>query len=219
MCRSLSWPFGRAQIWVPQDQRKEQNDEDHREQDSKGRQNGGQSPRVDPMAHEQAEQSEGGAGPQLRDRDHGRAERGLSAVLLQCRAGGGRAIALPPLLAAAARTQPALASLAGIPIQPRMRFAQVVPVISPSRSSRRVMPPAGRPDELATRVEDGTGRGRPRNAMRHVCTYPGEFVSTSISVPLKVLPPVRSLTTASAVRKYDTARLGVQDCAATLPWF
>ena len=57
-------------------QRQEQADEDDREQDAERRQNGRESPGVDPIAHEGAQQTEGAAESQLRQGDHGRAERG-----------------------------------------------------------------------------------------------------------------------------------------------
>src|SRR5437773_5494804 len=74
--RSLFHPLGRAQRPFPHDQRQEQDYERDREQNSERRQNGRQSPAVDPVAREGAQEAEGGADSQLRQGDHGRAERG-----------------------------------------------------------------------------------------------------------------------------------------------
>src|SRR5207247_10847391 len=73
---SLSEPVDRAQSRFPQDERQEQEYESDREQEAEGRQDRRQSPGVDPIAHEGPQESEGGADPQLRHGDHGRAERG-----------------------------------------------------------------------------------------------------------------------------------------------
>src|SRR6266851_8743313 len=73
---SRSGPGRRAQSGFPQDQRQEQEYEGDREQDSERRQDGRESPAVDPIAHEGAQETEGGADSQIRHGDHGRAERG-----------------------------------------------------------------------------------------------------------------------------------------------
>src|SRR2546428_9082293 len=66
----------RGQSRFAKGQRQEQAYEGDREQDAERRQDGRESPAVDPIAHEGAQETEGGADSQIRHGDHGRAERG-----------------------------------------------------------------------------------------------------------------------------------------------
>src|SRR5919106_2698611 len=71
----------RAQSRFAKDQRQEQAYEGDREQDSERRQDGRESPGVDSITDQRAQEKEGGADSQLRHGDHGRAERGRDLLV------------------------------------------------------------------------------------------------------------------------------------------